>query len=88
MAKIDHNAKAIAFAKSPVWAKIQNSQKHAKKHSTIVFKLFCAKNGSQKNLIFEKWQLFHHGQNWPQCKGYSLCKIGTLGQNLKFSKTC
>ena len=28
-----------------------------KKHSTIVFKLFCAKNGSQKHLIFEKFEL-------------------------------
>ena len=78
----------IAFGKMSVWVKIQNSQKHAKKHSTNAFKLFCAKNGSQKHIIFEKLQLFHHGQNWPQCKGYSPWKIVSLGQNLKFSKTC
>ena len=52
------------------------------------FKLFYAKNGSQKHLIFEKSHLFHHGQNWPQWKGYSLSKIVSLGQNLKFSKIC
>ena len=61
MAKIGHNAKAIALPELTVWVKISNAQKHAKKHSTTVFKLFCAKNGSQKHLIFQKLQLFHHG---------------------------
>ena len=27
-------------------------------------------------------------KNRPLCKGYSLCKILTLGQKLKFQKTC
>jgi len=34
--------------------------------------------------IVEKWQLFEKGQNWPLCKGYSVCKIGSLGLKLKF----
>ena len=88
MGKIGHNAKAIGFAKLSFWVKIENSLKHAKKSSKAVSKVLCAKNGSQKLLIFEKWQLFHHGQNWPQRKDYRLCKIVILGQNLKFSKTC
>ena len=29
-----------------------------------------------------------HFENWPSCKGYSPCKILTLGQKLKFHKTC
>ena len=41
-----------------------------------------------KAIALATLQLFHHGQNWPQCKGYSLCKIVILGQNLKFSETC
>ena len=84
MAKIGHNANAIAFAKLSVWVTIENSKKQTKKHSTNVFKLFCAKIGYQKQLISEKSEFFHHGQNWPQCKGYSLWKIVSLGQNLKF----
>ena len=88
MAKNDHNGKALAFAKLSVWFNIQNAQKHAKKPSRNVFKLLCAKKGSQKHLILEKSQLFDLGQNWPQCKGYSLWKIVSVGQNLKRSKTC
>ena len=45
----------------------------------------CAKNRSKKHEIFEKWE---HFENRPSCKGYSLCKILTLGQKLKFQKTC
>ena len=51
-------------------------------------KLFYAKNGSKKQLIFEKWEHFENGQKWPQCKGYSPCKILTLGQKIKLPKTC
>ena len=42
------------------------------------------KNRSKKHQIFEKWD---HFQNRPSCKGYSPCKILTLGQKLKFQKT-
>ena len=27
-----------------------------------------------------------HFENWPSCKGYSPCKILTLGQELNFQK--
>ena len=37
------------------------------------------KNGSEKNLIFKKLEHFENGQKWPQCKGYSPCKMGSLG---------
>ena len=38
--------------------------------------------------IFEKWQLFENGQSWPLCKGYSVCKIGSLVLKLKFPEAC
>ena len=80
MAKNGPNAKLIARAKYSLWVKKFNSLKHAKNVSTNTLKLFYAKNGSKKNqLIFEKWQHFENGQKWPQCKGYSPCKMGSLG---------
>ena len=30
------------------------------------------------------WKL----EKWPQCKGYSLCKMVSLGQKIKLPKTC
>ena len=30
------------------------------------------------------WKL----ENWPQCKGYSLCKMVSFGQKIKLPKTC
>ena len=53
-------------------------------YNTLQF--FYAKNGSKKQLILEKWEHFENGQKWPPSKGYSLCKIITLGQNLKMHK--
>ena len=85
--KIGHHAKAIAFAKSSLWVKIKVKiqKKHVKIHSTNHLELFCAKNRSKKHQIFEKSD---HFENRPSCKGYSLCKILTLGQKLNFQKTC
>ena len=54
MAKNGHNAKAIAHAKYSLWVKKKNCLKHAKNVSTNRFKLFYEKNGSKKQLIFEK----------------------------------
>ena len=48
--------------------------------------LFYAKNGSKKQLIFEKWEHFENCQKWPPSKGYSVCKIPTLGEKLKMQK--
>ena len=54
MAKNGLNAKAIAHAKWAVWVKNLICQKHAKNGSTSTIQLFYAKNGSKKQLIFEK----------------------------------
>ena len=88
MDKNGHNAKAIAHAKYSVWVKKQNYVKHAKNVSTNTLDLFYAKNGSKIQVIFEKWEHFENGQSWPQCKDYSPCKILSLGQKIKLSKTC
>ena len=49
-----NNAKFIAHAKYSVWVKKQKCPKHAKNVSIDTLKLFYAKNGSKKQLIFEK----------------------------------
>ena len=46
------------------------------------------KNGSKKQLIFEKIDHFENWQKGPQCKGYSFCKMVSLGPKLKMPKTC
>ena len=61
--KNGHNAKAIAHTKYSVWVKKWNCLKHAKNVSTNTLKLFYAKNGSKKQLIFEKWEHFKNGHN-------------------------
>ena len=52
--KSGHNEKAIAFAKWSVWVKNEKCQKHAIKDSTSALDLLYARNGSKKQLIFEK----------------------------------
>ena len=47
----------------------------------------CAKNRSKKQVLFEKWEHFENCQEWLQCKGYSPCKILSLGQKIKMPKT-
>ena len=54
MAKIGHEAKAIAFVKWPVWVKNLKYQEHAVKDSASTLQLLCAKIRSKKHLIFEK----------------------------------
>ena len=83
-----HNARAIAHAKYSLWVKKSNSLKHGENVATNTFKLFYVKNGSKKRLIFEKWDYFENGQKWPQFKGYSPCKILSLGQKIEMRKTC
>ena len=64
-------------------------------------KVVVCKNCSKKHLIFDNWELFENGQNWPRRNGYSLCKIISLGrkgyslckmvisgQKLKMPKRC
>ena len=83
--KIGHHAKALAHAKSSLWVKNYDSKTHVKIHSINQLQLFCAKNCCKKHQIFGKWD---HFQNRPSCKGYSPCKILTLGRKLEFQNTC
>ena len=83
--KIGRHGKAIAHAKSSVWVKNENSKKHIKIHFTNYLELLYANPPPKRHEIFEKWE---HFENRPSCKGYSPCKILTLGQKLKFQKTC
>ena len=39
------------------------TQKGAKNDCTTTLELLCAKNQSEKDLIFEKWEHFKNGQN-------------------------
>ena len=84
MAKIGHYAKAIGFAKGDEFCSKIKIENHAKKDTGTSLELLCAKNGFKKHLIFEKWQVFENGQNWPLWKGYRLCKRVTLAQKIKF----
>ena len=79
------HAKAIAFAKCSVWVKTYKCHKHVKNHSTRPVEVFCEKNGSKKRQILEKWDNF---ENHPSCKGYSLCKMVSLGQKSQTRKLC
>ena len=56
--------------------------------STNTLKLFYVKNGYKEKQSSEKWEHVENGQKWPQCKGYSACKILSLGQKIKLPKTC
>ena len=60
--------------------KLKFQKKKGKIHFTNHLELFCVK----KKEIFQKWD---HFQNGPSCIGYSLCKILTLAQKLKFQTT-
>ena len=88
MAKIGHDVWAIAHAKWSVWVKNQKRTKGPKNDWTTTLELLCAKDPSRKHLIFETWEHFQNGQHWPQCMGYSPCKMVSLGQKLKTVKRC
>ena len=66
-------------------SKIKNAKKHAKKVSTHIAVVLCKKR-LEKQLIFKKREHFEDCQKWPPSKGYSRCKIVTLGQKLKMQK--
>ena len=40
------------------------------------------KTALKKHLIFEKWQLFHHGQNWQKGKAIAFAKL-SIGSKFK-----
>ena len=62
-------------------SKIKVQKKHGKNDSLIMLDLFCAKNRLRKHQLFGKWDDF---ENRPSCKGYSFCKMVSLGQKLTF----
>ena len=78
MAKNGQNAMDLAHTKC---------LKHPKNVSTNTLKLFYAKNGWKKHLVFEKGEHSENGPKCPQCKGYSPHKIFSLGQKVKLLNT-
>ena len=54
--------------------------------SATTLELSCAKNCFEKHLLFEKWDYFQNGQNWPRRKGYSLWKMISLCSRIKNAK--
>ena len=68
--------------------KLKRQKKKSLKRFYKTLQLFYAKNGSRKQLIFEKWYHFENWQKCPSSKGYSLCKMVSLGQKLKMPKRC
>ena len=58
-------------------------KKRMKIHSTNHLHYLCAKKSSKKHQIIEKWDHFQY-----RLSCISPCKIFTLGQKLKFQKTC
>ena len=66
--------------------KIKFQKKNKGKHSRSTIKLFHAKNGFTKQLIFEKWDHFENWQKSLLCKGFSLWKMVSLVKKLKMQK--
>ena len=62
MAKDGHNATAIVNAKYSAGVEKENCLKDAKNVSPNTLKLFYAKNGSKKLVLFEKREHFENGQ--------------------------
>ena len=83
--KVSHHAKAIASAKSSLWLKNQNCQKHVKIHSTNRLEWFCKKI-ARKNAKYSRnetiFKMRHHA------KAIAFYKILVMAQKLKFQKTC
>ena len=54
------------------------------KHITDVL----GKKKLKKTLNIGERRRFLKLEKWPQCKGYSLCKMVSLGEKIKLPKTC
>ena len=83
LAKAIAHAKARAFAEGSVWVKNKNSKNMPKLILQEHYSCSVQKNRSKRHQIFQKWE---HFENRPSCKGYSLCKMVSLGQKLKMPK--
>ena len=67
--------KMVSLGQNFKWPK--KFEKRFYKHVRV---LLC-----KKHQILEKWD---HFENRPSCKGYTLCKMVSLGKKLKWPKTC
>ena len=67
------------------WSKIKIQKNVRKNDSLITLELFFGKSRLGKHQIFDKWDDF---ENRSSCKGYSVGKMVSLRQKLKFRKTC
>ena len=85
--KMEHHAKAIYSLRKIVslGQKLKVKKKSEKRFFNHIRVVLCKKNRFTKHQIFEKSDDF---ENRPSCKGYSLCKLVSLGQKLKAEKRC
>ena len=88
MVKMGHDTKAIALAKYSVWVKRLKIAKWWEEWLHDHIRVTVWKTRSKNDLILEKREHFEIGQNWPRRKGYSFCKMISVGQKLKVPKRC
>ena len=65
--------------------KIKLPKRCEKRFYKYIIDVLCKKR-LQKTLIIREMR--PKLEKWPQCKGYSLCKMVSLGQKIKLPKTC
>ena len=68
--------------------RLKTAKRCTKRLCDSIKNVVCKKTGPKNRLIFEKWEHFKNGQNWPRYMGYSPCKMVSLGQKLKKAKRC
>ena len=88
MAKIGHDAKPRAFAKWSFQVKNLKCEKGAEKEWYEHIRVVVCNKPLQKTRNIRKKEHFDIGQGWLRRKGYSLCKMVSLGQKLKMPKRC
>ena len=87
LAKSIAHAKAIAFAKWSVFGQKLKMPKTCEKPFYKNIKVFLCKKTARKNTKYSTNKTSFKIGHSP-CKGYSLCKMVSLGQKLKMPKTC
>ena len=84
MAKIGHHADYSLCKMGSLGQKLKmpkSCEKRFYEHFTVVCKKLLGKTPN-----IRKMRAFENGQKWPPRKGYSLCKMGSLGQKLNIPK--
>ena len=66
-------------------SKIKIPKNMSKSFLQVIYSCSVQKKRWKKHQIFDKWD---HFENQQSCKAYSLCKLVTLGQKLKFQTAC